>query len=1125
MKLLPADRFLIQALREAGVDLTDEDYCAFRAEVRNRVVIEPGKPQAGFDPISAIVMVVIGIGLQIAASFLKPQQRSGGGKSGRVNSQQQSGEDITANQRFAPRVGFDSFQQPATLGTTIPVIYAKRQTLGSQADPPRPAGAYGGVRVNTPLIWSQMLSIGGGQMLRGIFMLGESCVESLDYAGFAVGNNSLGVYELQSGATSSSGRLTFYYRPAGGRITSGDYVRGRAAASDIGNAVNSGGQDVFAVRSTDYEYKQDFCYVSKPSTSTQFGLYSLIPNRLAVRINPRVRPTRTFQTKPDGDEKIEVDCEDDPQALAELWKSKYAWSARSGITGPGTPGSLTAVSVGDTFTYRLTRLTDAETEIKFNSTNTDNAAGDADGSQKCGDVASIVSGRQRAADDALSIGELYKAGSALAVLVARQAASGAEIFVSDSDNAPTGGGQSMTYTFQVVRAGTIGIVPTDSLIQIDRTGKVLFPPRGAGMTGDPGPRFRTATGFPQIFKCAIANVIAPRETRVIEIGLRSAVGITVNGFCNFRDCPTITEINDRAGNRYNSQSFSRDQSFNLAVFQSGSVTTAELRYSFFNVYYRNESDEYVRLNCSFGVRSMTSQAVYNYLRLEMPTAKRWEFKIEPVSGWEVRTESASIPLLVIDSKSSTVLSRSFAGGITARWNGVVVERSQAVFSLGSLDPKQDIGLSWTEDSTMTDSWGRVAEAFVYQEIQSTAISSPEHEIVYINCITENPTVPLYENISILGLNIRAATEWQQFGQLSAYVTGGRRVLKFLGGGGFGASSLFPDILRDLMLNTTFGAGGILSVDQVDSESFIAAAQWCQDRRYFYDGAITDRTNLRQWAADVAASMLLDLIQRNGKFCLEPAVVFDGPVPIKAMFTAGNIVEGTFQLEFLEEDEREPIQASVKWREERARESYTGAGFFPVEREVLVREASRPDTDSIESFDLSDYCTNLEHAIDFACYVIRMRRIPTHSIKFATTPDGLIAGIAAGDYIKVAIDYAYYDEFANGIVLPDGRLISTTPDSLPAGTYPVVAWAGGQDEPFDTTLTVDSDGLAQPTAIAFVRKIATSNVRTYKIETLSINQNGEIEIEAVHHPTDSSGYSEITKNWTTYETDSNWIIQV
>jgi len=62
---------------------------------------------------------------------------------------------------------------------------------------------------------------------------------------------------------------------------------------------------------------------------------------------------------------------------------------------------------------------------------------------------------------------------------------------------------------------------------------------------------------------------------------------------------------------------------------------------------------------------------------------------------------------------------------------------------------------------------------------------------------------------------------------------------------------------------------------------------------------------------------------------------------------------------LEPEEREPIQVSVRYREERASSDPTNPGIFPTEREVLVREVAPfgSDTDPVEALDLSDYVTN------------------------------------------------------------------------------------------------------------------------------------------------------------------------
>jgi hypothetical protein len=88
-------------------------------------------------------------------------------------------------------------------------------------------------------------------------------------------------------------------------------------------------------------------------------------------------------------------------------------------------------------------------------------------------VASAISGRQRSADDALVIGDLFKCGSCLAVLETRTPDN--LLFSSDADNQPVGGGQTITARFRVVRAGTVQVTPAAE-INPAGTGTIQFPP-------------------------------------------------------------------------------------------------------------------------------------------------------------------------------------------------------------------------------------------------------------------------------------------------------------------------------------------------------------------------------------------------------------------------------------------------------------------------------------------------------------------------------------------------------------------------------------------------------------------------------------------------------------------------
>ena len=1129
--LLPADKYLASLL-----GLSAEEYQWFKIETQKRVKIEPGKPVAGLDPISIITLVftLISIGLTIAASFFKPKER----ESGKIDVDNKDPENVSRSQKFSPRYGFDSLQKAAVLGTTIPVIYTNPEELAATTSPPRPAGRYGGVRVNLQMIWSQMLSLGGDQFLRAIFLLGEARTVTIE--SLALGDNPIKSYQYGSDPDSQEqGKMTVYYKGNGGRINNADYLLGRPASSDPGNAQRSGGQDVYALRGLNGQYRQDFCFASKPSNSTVFGIHRWLPNGVSYRVNPVFTATGQIerQSRSNGD-RVFIDWVDDYNSIATMWKAKYQWSRRCGIT------SDTGIyEVGETFNYRLYNNSDKNTTVVINDSNAkEPSVSPPDARLKCTDIADGVASIQNVADENLIEGELYKFGSALAVLTSRNKVSSntgipGDVFVSEAE-VSSGGGNEMSYTFRVVKSGRI---EKADIVNPSWSGGDVHPPQWLYFNGDDLTDLSIPDDWPVVsqraqgFRCAIATLTLNRACKYFELGLKSTVGIKINGLCNFKDTLSYADINDAAGGRFINDTYDSDETIGVQNIQSGNVTMNERRYSFFKIYIRTNAsgDNFELIPAAFAVRSNTGQPVFNYLRFFMTTAEVWELQFEPLTSWEIRNggdidRPSNSPLIVLDYKHNNINTQAFSvlGGITVEWTGTTISNDADTFRLWSIDNQVDKGLGNTDGPCMTDQWGKVAEAFCYDQIQTTVNEGPEHEIVYVNTIIENSTVPLYNNLSILGLNIRASQEWSQLSQVSVYVTNGRQVKRLLNDDTMGSSHLFPDILRDLLLNDVFGMGGVLTAAQIDKPSFIAAAEWCRDRRYFFDGVIADKTNLRQWGADVAGTMLLELLQRDGKFALQPAVLFpeSGPVPISGIFTVGNIVEDSFTMEFMAQEDRQPIQASVKWREERMRTDYLSAGLFPTEREVLVRESSGTESDPVESFDLSGYCTNLEQAIDFACYVIRVRRVITHSIKFSTTPDGIDAGLRAGDFIKVALDYTYYDEFANGVVLADGTIVSTRPDLLPTGTHDVVYWDGTENPVVDGTITVDSNGLGSPLNVVFIKKKVNTEVRVYKIESISIGENAVIDIEAVHYPVDEDGYALLGKDWTTYTTDTNWVIK-
>lgn len=1120
---LPGDAYLAQLLGWSEDQLLhyqlERQQAAASELTRNPPIATCGP---GTLAVVSLATSILSVGYTIVSALLAPK-----GRPGRVISSQRQGESVIDGARYAPRPGFDSLQEVARLGSVIPITFARREYLPALNG--RPEGWYGGCRVDLGLVWSRLSCLGGAQLFSGVYVLGEGPMAEIDPDGFALGNNLLRSYDLGSaGANEAAARVTLYCRLNGGRLRSSDRIAGRLAANDIGNLENAGGADVFQVRSTGGVIRPDACAASRPSSSTTCGLYATMGNGLGLRINPQLRPTRQFATKPKGSNGDQtIDPTDDPVALGAVWKGRLMWSGRCGVvaTSSGsTPGNIT-LSAGATFDYLLSNTTDANTKLRFDNTNTDIGSGNAFHVETGTDVAATISGRQRSIDDALVLGEIYKCGSCLAVLEQRTPSE--ETFSSDADYQPVGGGQSITARFRVVRAGVVVVSPEGD-INPSSTGTTAYPARVDVSNGwdwtssvvDPGPRYASGTSRGHLHRCAVADFTLAKPARVIEICLRSTVGIRGSGFANLRQAPTLTEINRLAGGEREGQTLGAGKKIGIAVYQGGVRSFVEERYSFIRISYRPEGvSTFVELPSIYGVRGLSQQAQYNSLQLELPAGSRCaQVRLEPLSGWEIRSGTAAGQLVVLDSRMAT-LQTVVEDTCTVRYAGEVpFARSADRFALKSIEPEQDLGLGWTDGTAMTDPWGKVAEAFVYEEIQSTASQRPEHEIVNINIIQSNATAPTYDGIAQVGMNIRSALELQSVNQLSAQVIGGHVCPRYIEASD-GPTHLLPDIFARLALSPDFGAGQDVSTEQINASSFLESAQWCFDRRYFFDGTLPQPENLRQWAADQAGLHLLAFYELNGQFYFKPALTFE-PVKIVDLFTAGNIKRGTFQSTTSDDDQRRPIQVSGLYREERSNDDLLSPGVFSTVREITIREASASDSDPVEQLDMAKSCTNRWHLIDAAKYLIRWRRLVGDPISFETTYAGMLRPIAPEDHIAVAYDETIEDFYSNGAVMADGTLVASEP--LEDGNYEVLAWDGTTPPgPTRQTLTVSGGGTVGNLLGSVWTRTVPPQVRTYRVMRVTPTDDGRQKIEAVLMPTDASGRLLISLEW---DEPNAWVIR-
>jgi hypothetical protein len=1118
--LLPYEERLAEIL---GV--SQEEYQEWKAITLTHSIQKPAEGPVCGPLVPILVNLAISVGVTLLSSLLFPAQQQS-----RLVVRRSSSEGRTSNQRSSPRFGFDSIQEPARVGQFVPVVIAKRENN------------LGGVRVAMPLLWSQMLAYNGSVMFRGIFLAGAAnmAADAWDPRGWAFGNNTLGAYSYTGTALARGARYSIYYSRDGGRITSSDLIAGREAARDTGNFQNYGAPDVFAVNVGGNQYKTAFCMAETPSTSKAFGLYGWCPNAMMHRATITIQPTVVARIS--SSDKVRTD--DDAAALVETWKGKYYWSMRGGIRQHRASGSTTwttpasgnyqivtqTVAIGDSLRYVLSGTTDAGTTIRFNTNNSRVINDDAESDEKMGGVAASVASVQNNADSALIPNELYRIGSCWAVLEERISESvNQSIFISDSEQEPVGNGNSMQYIFTVVQAGSVQFVGPDFL-NPSGTGTILFPPEydpdndlAPLLSGTEG-RYKLCSQASQIFRMAVASVGAVREFKVCELVIKSRVGITINGMTGFRSCEKIQTINSRAGQ--NQVGDTANGVLSVSRYDSGGsqITTKTRRYSSFALQYSaDRGATWVTFPENFAVAGISGEEVYSYLRVNFASYKRWEIRLVPISSWEIR-QNAITRMLVLDTTSNTEVSTT-SGGVTVSTTGLVINPTNSYYrKMAQLEPKFDIGLGWSdpEYQSMLDGYGRFAEAQPYDNVQTSVGNSPEHEIDHVNYYDNIDITPSYQGLSGIGVNISASLEFNSLQSFSGFCNNGYEMPRLLNSDTVGSSHLWPDWLREIMTSTTLGAFPATQLAQIDRPSFQVAAQWCQDRGYFYDAVEDEPLNILEWAAETAQSHLLKLVRLGGVYYLKKAIEFTDPLDIKAQFNNGNIVEGTFRLNTVDYLTRQPFIVQVKWREE---SDSLEAPLFARERVATVRQVGTSASAPVRVLDLSKWCTNYRQAIDAACYYIRFVALRDHTVTFNTTPEVLIAQIGSGSFFKLDIDVVNYNTAVQGFIQEDGTIVTTRPDLLPAqdGNYPGLTWDLSSD-PVEQNIVITA-GKASPESSFFAIASVNTRQRTYEINKVSIDAEGVITVDAFHHPTNSSGMSLLGVNWTTYQTDANWVIEL
>jgi hypothetical protein len=406
-----------------------------------------------------------------------------------------------------------------------------------------------------------------------------------------------------------------------------------------------------------------------------------------------------------------------------------------------------------------------------------------------------------------------------------------------------------------------------------------------------------------------------------------------------------------------------------------------------------------------------------------------------------------------------------------------------------------------------ESNSQMADVSFYSSLlQKSNESSPEHAITYVNEIIDNNVTPNYDNLVMAGLALKASRTYSALDQIRVWKDDGLPVQRWHpdDGGSIGPSNLFCDLVYYLLTDKVAGAGNAISQQQIRTADLAATARFLRTNKLFFDGAIADPVNIREYVTRLAPSFLCNFVIADGLFSVVPALpttvsggISTGAVPIKGLFTGGNIIEDSFSVEYINSEERDSIQAVMRYRQGVKNQ-------LPEERTLVVRWNEAGSTDhKIESFDLTQFCTSRDHALLAAKYILSVRRRITHTVRFKTTPQGL--SLAPGNFIRVVTQANPYNGANNGVVADDGTITSITP--LANGNYSIIYYQPPATAVATGTLTVSNGATAQSALFGAVFTVSSGSTQNnvYMVEQLTLDEEGMVEIVASEFPTDA-GYS-------------------
>ena len=531
------------------------------------------------------------------------------------------------------------------------------------------------------------------------------------------------------------------------------------------------------------------------------------------------------------------------------------------------------------------------------------------------------------------------------------------------------------------------------------------------------------------------------------------------------------------------------------------------RMAFFKVAYKkteSNRDNYRTLPIVFAVKRNADQDNFIGLAFKGNERAKWEFKIEPIGDIGAELQDSGQTEMAFIENAGRVQPYDHAGSQFA-WTGSLVPISDGRIKDALRERGPIYTNEWDLFSVRSDS-----------QVQFSFDGGPEFRITSVTEQQAESIAGKYANLSMMALGVFSGRGVQDLRSITAYVTQGKSswiVNETTGARTYSAdsTSFAPDIFADTILDTENGIGKFAKSEGIDWNGVAAAKRFCKNNglgcQLFMDGVIAEQTPWRQFWAETAPFSLLEFARVGGRETLIPAVPVNAAgqanreVLVNALFTAGNVLEGSYKEEFIDYGSAvQDLIATVIYRETESQD------VFPRNSSVTVSlKGVNPSIAVSQSFDISQFVTQRAQAILFAKLLCNQRRHIRRGIEFKTFPTD--TPISPGAYIYVDIGLNTWERVSSGLIMQGGELNAPLLQGIPNGSYSVLAYKGNTS-PVSLAGIAVSNGVAAALApyagYMFVLGAQSNKKRVFRVTEVQMDEEGEVTIKAMEHPCEDSG---------------------